>query len=199
MIEMLEQVFKNYKKIYNTILLDFDFYPSLGSTGFQERNLTVYFSKAFDETYGNQNVISWFELQFGEKRNCHFDCVIITKSEIFFVESKRFSNPNDKIESVSSDIERIQSFINEKFDSDERFMKYKNHDVYGVILSDVWLETPVKKDIREQFINKSFFKQFGLGNGEYNVIDFDIYRGYSLLSFVWNLKLRQNNYKGKQI
>ena len=40
---MLEEVFKNYDLIYRNILKNF--YPSLGSTGFQERNLTVNFSK----------------------------------------------------------------------------------------------------------------------------------------------------------
>ena len=45
--EKLDKVFENYKSIYQRILSSF--YPSLGKTGFQERNLTVNFSKAYEK------------------------------------------------------------------------------------------------------------------------------------------------------
>ena len=58
---MLEDVFNNYINIYKHILTTNKFYPSVGSTGFQERNLTVNFSKAYEKTYNNDNVISSIE------------------------------------------------------------------------------------------------------------------------------------------
>ena len=76
---LLEEVFKDYKNIYDNILNAF--YPSLGSTGFQERNLTVNFSKAYESVYEKDTVFSWFELQFGDKKNNHFDCLIVNENK----------------------------------------------------------------------------------------------------------------------
>ena len=106
--EILEATFENTQLIYERILKEF--YPSLGSTGFQERNLTVNFSKAYENVCEAENVLSWFELQFGDKKNNHFDCVVInnTRKELFIVESKRFTSSMKK-QSVLNDIGRIKS------------------------------------------------------------------------------------------
>ena len=92
-------VFENYRDRYNHILSTF--YPSIGSTGLQERNLTVNFAEAYKDAFHERDVISWYELQFSkkeadqddkneqpgaadfidEKKNNHLDCIIIDKTE----------------------------------------------------------------------------------------------------------------------
>lgn len=184
---MLEEVFKNYDLIYRNILKNF--YPSLGSTGFQERNLTVNFSKAFEKTYND--IITWFEFQFGDNKNKHFDAIIIHNDNIYFIEAKRYSSPNRKKESIYADINRINDYVINNFNQDERFKNYNIKNFYGVILADVWKETLGKKSIHKQYVDKLFFKELNLNNYEYNVIDFDDIedcKNYSLLSFVWNIK-----------
>ena len=186
----LEQVFERYQMIYQKILVSNNFYPSIGSTGFQERNLTVNFSKAYEQVYANDNVISWFELQFGENNNNHFDCLIINidRKEIFFIESKRFSSVETKTSSIKEDIKRIEDFVN--IDGlDNRFKDFSEFTINGVILADVWHETPSKIEVYEKFKTKTFFK--GTKDGIYDVKTISNIadcRPYSLLSFVWKIK-----------
>ena len=188
---MLEKVFETYKDIYLKIVDSF--YPSLGSTGFQERNLTVNFSKAYEKTFENEMVFSWFELQFGENKDNHFDCVIVnqSKKEIYFVESKRFTNTTSKTASIRHDVKRIQDYVDKDFSIDERFDKFKEFKVYGLILADIWLENNKKIAVYDRFINKTFFNdvtELLNKSCDYKVIDFKIKRceaKYALLSFLW--------------
>lgn len=188
--EILEVTFEKTKSIYERILKDF--YPSLGSTGFQERNLTVNFSKAYENVCVAESVLSWFELQFGDKKNNHFDCVIInnTRKELFIVESKRFTSPTKK-QGILSDVERINTFVEAGLD--ERFDEYKNHKVFGVILADIWKENNAKKEVYRAFKEKVFFKDASLNESWhiYDTRDIPV-KGckaeYSLLSFVWEIK-----------
>ena len=189
---LLEEVFKDYKNIYDSILNAF--YPSLGSTGFQERNLTVNFSKAYESAYEKDTVFSWFELQFGDKKNNHFDCLIIneTRKEVFLIESKRFTNTTSKKSSVSLDIKRINDFV--VGGMDDRFKRYSGYKVYGLILADVWTENNKKIDIYNNYKDESFFRKESLVANkrcQYNVLDFDIDgcdHNYALLSFVWEIR-----------
>ena len=141
---MIEQVFSNFKKEYDHILDSF--YPSLGSTGFQERNLTTNFAKAYEKTFNEDDIVVWFELQFGEQKNNHFDCLIINKNKqhIYLIESKRFVSADAKKNSVQKDIERINNYVSVGFKKDERFEKFKNYKVFGLILADVWEESDAK-------------------------------------------------------
>ena len=185
---MIEKVFLEYEQIYRDILNKF--YPSLNSTGFQERNLTVNFSKCFDNVYGRENVVSWFELQFGEKNNNHFDCVIIADKKIFFVESKRFSSAKLKKDSANEDILRIEDFVKNGFCDDVRFANFRKYEIYGVILADVWKETKAKIRIYDEYKIKTFFNNAS-SFFEYNIIDFDDIedvKKYSLLSYIWKIK-----------
>ena len=185
---MIEKVFLEYEQIYRNILNKF--YPSLNSTGFQERNLTVNFSKSFDNVYGRENVVSWFELQFGEKNNNHFDCVIIADKKVFFIESKRFSSTKLKKESVNKDILWIEEFVKDGFCDDPRFANFRNYEIYGVILADVWKETKSKIRIYEEYKFKRFFNNASFVF-DYNIIDFDDIENvkkYSLLSYVCKIK-----------
>ena len=188
--EILEATFENTQFIYERILEEF--YPSLGSTGFQERNLTVNFSKAYENVCKAERVFSWFELQFGDKNNNHFDCVIInnTRKELFIAESKRFTSSMKK-QSVLNDIGRINSFV--KNGLDERFDDYKNYKVFGVILADVWKENNTKKEIYRAFKDEDFFKDASLNESwhMYDTRDIQVQgckAEYSLLSFVWEIK-----------
>ena len=191
--ESFKQTFINYRQVYKNILKSF--YPSLGSTGFQERNLTVNFSKAYETTNKSEDVCSWFELQFGEKKNNHFDCVIInsTRKEILIIESKRFTSSAKK-DNINKDIERIESFVNGGLD--ERFDKYKGYNVLGVILADVWKENRPKKEIYNAYKNEEYFKDIHLSKPWYmydvqdikEVKDHDCKAEYSLLSFIWEIK-----------
>ena len=93
-----KNIFDEYKNYYECV---FDvFYPSKNSTGFTERNLSVNFSKAYEKL--NPKAITWFEFQFGEKNNLHYDALIINREtkELFLIESKRFSKLNKKINTL---------------------------------------------------------------------------------------------------
>lgn len=186
---MLEKVFENFKKEYDHILGSF--YPSLGSTGFQERNLTTNFAKAYEKTFAEDDVIVWFELQFGDCRDNHFDCLVIdkTKRQIILIESKRFVSAESKKSSVEKDIKRINDYIKNDYKTDKRFANYRNYDVYGLVLADVWEENSSKIEIFESFKNGIIF-----GPGEYQAIDFDVKdcdAKYALLAYMWNTKNSQ--------
>ena len=186
---MLEKVFENFKKEYDHILGSF--YPSLGSTGFQERNLTTNFAKAYEKTFDKDDVIVWFELQFGEENNNHFECLIInkTKRQIILIESKRFVSAESKKSSVEKDIKRINDYIKNDYKTDDRFKKYRKYDVYGLILADIWKESDPKKQIFKDFKNKRIF-----GSGDYFAVDFKIKKckaKYALLAYMWNTKNSQ--------
>lgn len=66
-------VFENYRYNYQRIFSIL--YPSKNSTGFTERNLSVNFANAYERI--NPSAITWFEFQFGENNNLHYDAVII--------------------------------------------------------------------------------------------------------------------------
>lgn len=185
------KVFENYQRLYQNIFNSF--YPSLGSTGFQERNLTVNFSKAYEETNKSDNVFSWFELQFGNNKDNHYDCVIvnISKKAIFFIESKRYVNTSSKKESVMKDIDRIQNFV--KSGLDERFERFKDFKINGLILADAWwrdTKRNKKKVIRDSYKNGTL--EFN-ANGPHKSDAFDFTidgckENYSLLYYLWEIK-----------
>ena len=102
MPDLFFDVFENYRNNYQRILSLL--YPSKNSTGFTERNLSVNFANAYERV--NSSAITWFEFQFGENNNLHYDAVIIDpkNKRLLLIESKRFSNPHQKIASVGADI-----------------------------------------------------------------------------------------------
>lgn len=172
-------VFENYRNRYNRILTTF--YPSIGSTGLQERNLTVNFAEAYKDAFPNRDVLSWYELQFSkkeadqddkneqpgaadfidEKKNNHLDCIIIDKTEknLFVIESKRFTNTTGKSNAITKDIIRIKQFAKD-IEKDKRFAKLdwlENFSIYGVILADVWTENKKKQEVLDSFKNEKYF------------------------------------------
>lgn len=198
--ESLQVIFEKYKEKYVYILKCL--YPSKNSTGFPERNLSVNFSKAVEEFY--PSACTWFEFQFGEKNNLHFDAVIIIPEikSIYIIESKRFSNPTKKIEEIKKDMVRVNS-VSTKYRGElaARIHNFSEHAVFGVILADVWTETKVKTKIKNAYLNCNFIDLFipALNNAPFNnesyfVIGFEeateydwVNQNYYLLSMMWQV------------
>ena len=185
---MLEKVFKLFKKEYDSILESF--YPSIGSTGFQERNLTANFVKAYEKAYSKNKVVSWFELQFGEDNKNHLDSIIIdlTEKRIFLIEAKRYVNTTSKRDSIDRDIKRIIEFSNYIRSGKERFEDFINFDIFGVILADVWLENNKKKEIFKLYKDKKMFiGKCDSSIEEYYALKTKKYEKYALLSYIWKI------------
>lgn len=202
---MLNDVFDSYESIYRKILDNI--YPAKNSTGFPERNLSVNFSKAYESValHNNQEAFTWFEFQFGEFNNLHVDAVIINNStkELFVIESKRYSNPTTKMKEIGEDIDRIYLLIDElKRENDSNIIRIKidgfKH-IYGVILADVWSETPQKADILQAYKDKSLLEKYNyeirhihdIKDVDYYIQSFsdnDYVKKYNLVSFVWELR-----------
>lgn len=202
---IFSDVFEKYRLNYRQIFSSF--YPSKNSTGFTERNLSVNFAKAYEQM--NPSSITWFEFQFGQVNNLHYDALIIDSANkrILLIESKRFSTPNKKIIGVGADIDRIQQSI-ESYSQDfkSRIPDFLNYSIYGVVLADVWTETRKKKQIYDAFKKAEFVEVYltehlkkypPLSEASYFVGDFadlpidapkwDILQTYHLVSFVWTL------------
>ncbi len=192
-----EKIFDGYYATYNKILSSI--YPAKNSTGFPERNLSVNFTKAYEALYSDDGCFTWYELQFGEKNNLHYDaCLIDDKNKrLFVVESKRFDNPVDKLEEVSKDIGRINQ-VTDIIDDDliKRIPNIMSYNIYGVILTDAWEETEKKKEIINSFKNKSFVDDYFYDfSGKLKNLEYFSANGfprtdgkYYLLSFVWKIK-----------
>lgn len=196
---LLKKYKENYEKIFDV------FYPAKNSTGFTERNLSVNFAKAYEKI--NPNAITWYEFQFGEKSNLHYDAVIINpeKMELILIESKRFTNPSRKIKEIECDIARINQSISEYCtDFSSRIDNFEKYMVIGVVLCDVWTETKSKTDIRDSFQNSEFLNNYlpdlcaqedkSFENTEYFCLDFgslkryeSLSKNYHLLGMIWEL------------
>ncbi len=151
----------NYEKIFEQI------YPAKNSSGFTERNLSVNFAKAYEKivTQQNQNCITWYEFQFGDKNNQHYDAVIIniTTKEILIIEAKRYNDLPKKIYSTINDISRINNFPTEILnENSRRIADFNLYKIYGVVLADVWTaETSspkLKTAIIAQYLSQNFIK-----------------------------------------
>ncbi len=150
---ILQQYKKNYFRIFESI------YPSKGSTGFTERNLSVNFAKAYEQIY--PQAFTWYEFQFGKNNNLHYDAIIINPEdrEIVVIESKRFSELFKKVKEVGEDIERIRAFSTDYFEEFvDRIPNLKEYTVVGVILADVWAKGKNKIAISKAFMESSFIR-----------------------------------------
>ena len=207
-----DRVFKVYEACYNHILGTSLFYPALNGTGFQERNLSVNFAKAYQSICSS--AICWFEFQFGDKNNQHYDALIIDPENkvILLVESKRFSTISGKVKEVKEDVERILAFekdSNNQFSC--RISDLHLYTIYGVILADVWTisdnrKYPGKVKLKESFDNQAFAdvylqkeytEQLDIplilkeGNVTYYTQHIPVRdaAGYFLTSFVWQVSV----------
>lgn len=205
---MIDQIFNTYAGIYKSILSAF--YPSKGSTGFAERNLSVNWSKAAEIVCGRENLISWFEYQFSDANNKHIDALVWDRSNgnLYLIESKRFSDPISKTKEIGNDVVRLQDLYEEIL-REKRIDLSKVKHCYGVILADVWPKKNrkrcKKREILESFENCSFLadnicnfsettqlilKDYPFPELKYYHIVFDDVseaERYALVSFSWRI------------
>jgi len=189
-------VFGEYKEQYSRIFEHI--YPAKNSTGFPERNLSVNFIRGYEAARRKEKetILGWYEFQFGVRNNRHVDAVLIneTSGELFIIESKRYSNPNKKIEEVKEDICRIYDLIaelrEENRNGNPRISLKNISAVYGVILADAWKMHGMKTRIIQSYQEKKFCEDFLKRNDIdpiYDVQDFEEIKEYKLLSFTWKL------------
>ena len=127
---------------------------------------------------------------------------------MYVIESKRFSNPNAKMEEIGEDIERIHLFVNElykecKEDSENARINMNSiKKCYGIILADVWLETSLKEEICEAYKDGNFLEKYKeivnnqqeLGSVQYYINSMEKnerkrVQPYNLVSLCWEMKL----------
>lgn len=208
MINKWNEIVECEKTLYDKMMNKF--YPAKGSTGFSERNLSVNFAKAY-EKYKGEDVITWFEFQWGKKNDKHLDAIVINygDEEVLLIESKRFSNVLKKTNEIAEDIERINEVWREVNDrKDERIRVQDIKHFYGVILADVWVKksdegtfVTAKGRVKQSFVNNSFVQEVGKKWSEQHRLlqsnlTYDIREvsnitskeNYYLLFMVWELK-----------
>lgn len=184
-------------------------YPSKGSLGFTERNLSVNFAEAYQSCH--PSACAWYEFHFGEKK--HYDALLIDPDakKIFLIEAKRFSSTK-KTKEIDLDIQRISAFLENEEELRRRIRDYEGYSVCGIILGDVWTENSFKSNVKESFEHKDYLAQFGvealrseknpLRNAEYYVQEFGgaipenwrtdnklqwLEQYYCLLAIVWEI------------
>lgn len=209
--ERRELVFSRYAGIYEEIFQYI--YPSIDSTGFGERNLSVNFSKAYEAVAAEagEKALSWFEFQFGPAHNLHVDAVILndTAEELLIVESKRFSMVQKKSREIKKDIGRIYELVSQlREENGCRIDLSKVNRCYGVILADVWPENPRKERILESyqagvldpfspdsFLNQYCYSENAISNQEFPSLTYKVQglkegewaTPYYLMSFLWEV------------
>ena len=153
MKDIIQTVFDNTVKSYERILADY--YPSHGSTGFTERNLTFNFSHNY--LIQNPNTIIWQEVPLEKNggKNEHFDTLIIDNENktVLIIEAKRLGT-NAKYDSIVEDLEKIKEkyasarAVQERLDS--------GYSLYAMLLVDIWIP---KKNGEKKENHKTEFLQ----------------------------------------
>lgn len=141
MIEKLDLIKEEYVRRYKERLSIC--YPSLGSTGFQERNQTNNFLSAAETIV--PNLFTWFEFQIdgGKKNDNHLDAIAVdfNAKEIWLIESKRIQDQR-KMNAIFSDKTRMEQLAKEPKKNFNRFYDEGIHleefSIYGLVLADVW-------------------------------------------------------------
>jgi hypothetical protein len=148
-MDTLEKAFDGLHKRYCKILESY--YPAHGSTGFTERNLTNNFIFSIENVLG-ENSIFWFEAPIDIKKKKHIDAVAFDVKErsSFMVESKRFSNPEQKIREANNDISRMKDPRHYGL-LEKNLRKVKIEYRYAILLADVWQENEKKIKIYDQW------------------------------------------------
>ena len=111
---------------------------------------------------------TWYEFQFGEKNNLHYDAIIVDtkRKELLIIESKRFSNPTKKMQGVKNDIIRINKAATEyRSEFETRIRGFADYSILGVVLADVWTKnnnkiSKRKMQIKNDFQNSSILDSF---------------------------------------
>lgn len=178
--KFFEEILKEIKGHYVNVLSKF--YPTVGSRGFMEENLTIAFGNAFAKSC--PEAVIWYELPFTKepKDRFHVDLAILIPDEkhLVLVESKRFSE-SGKVKECTNNLKRIsdpgniRELLKVHSKHNEGLVdKYKT--VTACILADVWTESKFKREVYDQWHNKNFFdnddRDVHVG-GEYYINDFD--------------------------
>ena len=158
--QIIQEVFNNMCKMYESIFTNY--YPSHGSIGFTERNLTFYFSHFYLKIANNlSDIIVWQEVPIEE--GGHFDTIIIDTINkiIFIIEAKRLQN-DQKIESIRSDFNRIGEILITK--NNEHGIKipstFSTYDKFALLLADIW----IPKDNNTKETIKNIFLEYNIQN-----------------------------------
>lgn len=198
-VGILEEIKEHYVNVLSK------FYPTVGSRGFTEENLTVAFGNAFAKRF--QEAVIWYEFPFVTKPtdSFHVDLAIFIPEErhLVLVESKRFSERGKDNECTRdfkriSDPENIVALLKEYSKHNEGIVN-KYDKVTACILADVWTESKFKREVYDQWFKKNFFnndeRDIHVG-GEYYIEDFkEIDRlgegkdNYHMLMFTHNYTL----------
>lgn len=137
-MDTLEKAFEGLHKRYCKILENY--YPAHGSTGFTERNLTNNFIISIENILGEDSIF-WTEAPIDIEKKKHIDAVVfdIREKSSFMIESKRFSNPEQKIREANNDILRMKDPKHYSLlERNLRKINIKNR--YAILLADVWME-----------------------------------------------------------
>lgn len=203
-----QALFQRYAAVYQAVFEEI--YPAKHSTGFPERNLSVNFSKAYEQLSAGagERAFSWFEFQFGTRNNFHVDALLWNppRGELLLVESKRFTS-QQKVPEAAADMERVRRLLSELREENRqgvfRLDLSKMRRCYGVILADVWTENPFKRDVLKRFqagvadpaSPESFLAAYcpgpegkALPGLAYDVRDMACIPKYHLLSFLWRVE-----------
>ncbi|MBQ7250636.1 MAG: hypothetical protein IJS37_04770 [Bacilli bacterium] len=138
----LNSIKEEYEKRYRNRLSIC--YPSIGSTGFQERNQTSNFLAAAESLV--PNLFTWFEFQVegAKKADNHLDAIAIDfgAKEIWLIESKRIQTEK-KFKAIESDRKRMTALANRPETIFDRFYEksgvpFDEFHIYGLTLADVW-------------------------------------------------------------
>ena len=141
-----------------------DEYGRIFKTGFEpwanddrysihETNQVMNFMKSY-KSIADDGCITWAELSIPyvtidnngveHKKTNHLDGLIIDGYNVFFIEAKRFSRKNKKIDELGSDLSAIIDFGKNKI-AIEQFMNRlpdkankQNYNFYCILLADVW-------------------------------------------------------------
>lgn len=172
----LEKAFEGLHTRYCKILENY--YPAHGSTGFTERNLTNNFIISIENILG-ENSIFWLEAPIDIEKKKHIDAVVfdIKEKSSFMIESKRFSNPEQKIREANNDIIRMKDPKHYGL-LEKNLRKIKIENRYAILLADVWRENEKKITIYEQWPQSVYQGQDVFWA---NKLQFESLKNYSLL------------------
>ena len=142
MISKIQSIVEEYERRYQARLSIC--YPSLGSTGFQERNQTNNFLVAAEKFVPNLFTWSEFQINGDSRADNHLDAIAVDfqDKEIWLIESKRIQSQR-KFNAISADKERMVALSQDPKTIFERFYDHPNipfeeFKIYGLILADVW-------------------------------------------------------------
>lgn len=159
MEEKIKEAFEHYFQKYTRIFEHF--YPSTGTDGFVERNLTNNFVNELSKLLNDKNSFSWYEISIPKSGNGikkgHIDAVLFSPKHeaIFYIEAKRLStyrnNFNKRVESISTDFKRIHD--EENRDNIKSRVKHEFKNEYIICLADFWISNNYKEIPNKNWID----------------------------------------------